>query len=161
MIISNNIVNNNWDGIRIIGSYNLITNNIINYNDQVGISLTGISNFLYNNRLEECGILIWDGAQVIDTTNLVNGKPVYNFVNEVGLGPNDFLNAGQIILYNCQDVIISDLIMSDVTRGIALYYCERVTISNCVISNNILQGIMLYESSFNVLKDNILIANSE
>ena len=44
----------------------------------------------------------------IDTSNLVNGKPLYFHFNQSHLGKDDFLGAGQIILINCRNIVIAD-----------------------------------------------------
>jgi parallel beta-helix repeat protein len=79
----------------------------------------------------------------IDSTNLVNGKPLYYYTNEINLGSNNFTNAGQIFLINCNDCLISNLNTSYCSSGIALYYCNNNNLSGNTASNNEF-GIYLY-----------------
>ena len=68
--------------------------------------------------MNECGLGIYGLLQdlqshYIDTTNLVNGKPLYYYKSEIELGPNNFSNAGQVILVNCNNSVISNLIIPE------------------------------------------------
>ena len=92
----------------------------------------------------------------IDTTNLINGKPIYYYANEKGLGPNDFLNAGQIILVNCNDSLISNVNIADIYQGITIMYGNNNTILNSSLDNTY-HGILVITNSFdNVISGNIM-----
>ncbi|MFX0102627.1 MAG: NosD domain-containing protein, partial [Candidatus Hodarchaeota archaeon] len=65
----------------------------------------------------------------IDTTNLMDGKPIYYYKDSTSLILDVNLNAGQLILANCNDSIISSQIISDSYLGISLFYCNNNTIS--------------------------------
>ena len=61
-----------------------------------------------------CGISLMDRSYYfstisIDTSNTVNGKPIYYYINERNLDTSNFTDAGQIILGNCSFSTISDL----------------------------------------------------
>ncbi|TFG11025.1 MAG: hypothetical protein EU535_07870, partial [Promethearchaeota archaeon] len=151
-----NITNFKDKGIKIIGSnlgskYITISNNTIT---EGGISILGADpgfqecyniNLLDNN-FTHCGIDI-NGriAELlsieINTTNLVNGKPVYYYVEKEYLGPNDFSNAGQILLWYCNHSQISDVNTSSTSTGIKIVACLNTTISNCNSSFNRDNGI--------------------
>ena len=168
--IYSNIINGT--GIHLDESnYNNISDNII---DRNGISMiTCEYNSLSGNLLSGDGLYI-DAAlfngkwtrylhniahHEIDSTNLVNGKPLYYYNNKVNLNPDDFLNAGQVFLANCNDSMISNLIISNTSKAISLYLCNDITLTNNTVSNNT-DGIYLKKSDNNLISENALIQNS-
>ena len=167
-IISGNIANNNGNGIYLAYSNNnTISRNIANNNDDYGIYFYNSNkNTLKGNLMIECGVyiqgsLVETSSQNIDTTNLVNGKPLYYCTNETFLKSNNFPNAGQLILVNCNDSLIVDLDISSGSLGILLSYGKNNTISNNTCSNNNLGGIKLYNSNKNTISGNTVNNNYE
>ena len=164
-------INNNYEGIRLYDSNNnnisgnhltnnyavgignsnsnntIVIGNTVDYNS-IGIDLWKSNNTLVSgNIMNECGLRIFGNIELlssnnIDTTNIVNGKQLYYYTNEIGLKSNNFTNGGQVILVNCNDSSISDLDVSLSTRGISLYYCNKNNISGNIANNNI-YGISL------------------
>lgn len=170
-LIFNNTFNNNGNGIYIYptSKNNTIINNILNYNEEYGIYifLHGLDINSYNNFSENimkgCGLGLYGPPQTtlaqwlnIDNTNFVNGKPLYCYINKNGLQPSNFINAGQVILVNCNDSIISDLNFSQISDGIYLYSCYNNTIFNNTFSFNTVNGIYLLWSENNNFSQNIL-----
>ena len=162
--ISGNTVNNNFYGIFLhISDNNTLSGNTIN-NNIVGITLLNSDNStLSGNLMSFCGIsLLYSSladaaSHSIDITNLVNNKPVYYYVNELGLSSNNFTNAGQIILINCNNSIISGLNLSNSRpTGIYLGYSNNNTLSGNIASNNFYHGIYLYNSNNNTLSGNTI-----
>ena len=156
--ISGNSLNYNEYGIYISDSNNnTISGNSLNYNGY-GISISGSNNTISGNVMNECGLSI-NGplekivSNSIDSTNLVNGKPLNCYSNEVNLGPANFLNVGQVILVNCNDSLVSNLNISDSSIGISLHYCNNNSISGNIANDNRL-GIYLFFS------DNITISGN-
>ena len=153
---NNTISNNNGDGIYLYHSDN---STILNNNGcRITLSYSNNST-LSGNTMNYCGIslsgsLAEVASHIIDDTNLVNYKPVYYYVNELGLGSSNFTNAGQIILVNCNDSIISNLTVSYGTTGIALLYCNKNTISGNTVNNNLHYGIELTHSDNNTISGN-------
>ncbi|NHJ23301.1 MAG: hypothetical protein EAX89_01910 [Candidatus Lokiarchaeota archaeon] len=95
----------------------------------------------------------------IDSTNLVNDKPLYYYNNKVNLNYDDFLNAGQVFLANCNDSIISNLSISHTSKAISLYLCNDIILTNSTVSYNT-DGIYLKKSDNNLISENTLIQNS-
>ncbi len=164
-IISGNTVYLSRVGIHIgEGMYNaIIMNNTINNSELEGIRLWRTNNItISENKMNDCGLTIGGDplplAQLsshhIDTTNLVNGKPLYYYVDRIGLGPDDMTNAGQVILVNCDDSSISNLNTSFGSTGISLYYSNNNNITENVANNNKLHGIYLYECDNNLISRN-------
>ncbi|MFX0073933.1 MAG: nitrous oxide reductase family maturation protein NosD [Candidatus Hermodarchaeota archaeon] len=149
-IVSVNIANYNLDiGIGIIdGNNNTLFGNIAKFNED-GIQLSwGRRNTLTENIMEACGLLVNGRIEEIrshniDTSNLVNGKHLYYYTNEVNLDSNDFVNAGQVILISCNDSRVSNLDISYTSCGIALYYSYRNKILGNFITKNAHYGIIL------------------
>ncbi|MHA1249423.1 MAG: NosD domain-containing protein [Candidatus Helarchaeota archaeon] len=135
--------------------------NIIYKNDEFGIYMWGSSNCtLSHNIINSDGVFMMGDkvgltSHSIDTTNLVNGKPLYYHVNQLGLKPENFTNAGQIILVNCNDSKISNLIFSKTDIGVSIHYSNNITISNITVSNS-LGGIFLDSSKNSTIFKNTM-----
>ena len=169
--ISENIINNtNLKGISLYSSnYNLVLGNIINNSGQYGIYLEDCKyNTVLENEMNRCGLEIqaslrngnWTlllshlNIHNIDTTNLVNGKPLYYYTNEVSLGSDNFTNAGQVTLVNCNESLVSGLNTSYGSKGISLYFCNYNNISYNSANNNSDSGIYLKKSDTNLIVGN-------
>jgi len=152
--------NSNWYGIYLYNSdNNKILGNTANYN-KIGIYFVyGHNNTISGNIMNQCGLLISGDLEmltsyIIDTTNLVNGKPLYYYLNETNLGPNNFTNAGELILVNCTDSLISNLDTSYCYNGISLYYCNNNIISRNIANHHLGRGINLRNSDNNIISEN-------
>ncbi|MFX1286791.1 MAG: right-handed parallel beta-helix repeat-containing protein [Promethearchaeota archaeon] len=144
-----------------------ISRNIISSATHVGIILSQAKNTaLRENNLSECGLLLL-GIPFsnlvnlkIDTSNTVNGKPIYYVINRTGLDNTDFVNAGQIILVNCSDSIISGLDIAGSYIGISLFYCRKITLSKNNVYGNPFSGIELEYSFNNIITKNSIYNNN-
>ncbi|MBD3256370.1 MAG: hypothetical protein GF383_14830, partial [Candidatus Lokiarchaeota archaeon] len=151
-------------------SYNItFISNVAYYNEEGGIQIMGNTYDinLTKNKMSNCGISleIWDlgFARTIslDTSNTVNGNPVYYYIDRKMLSKNDFTiygNAGQVILYNCSDSVISDLNLSRASIGLKFYSCSNNIIRNLNCSYNNIVGIYLNGEN-NTLVDNYISHN--
>ncbi len=120
------------------------------------------NNILRNNSMVYCGVVLDGGSlsdfiQDIDTSNMVNGKPVYYYKNQNGIGISPF--AGQVILVNCSNCIVYDLDINDVTDGIEIMYSHDNIIENNIVENTSDFGIRLVKSSRNTIRNNIFSGN--
>ena len=166
-ISGNSATKNRW-GINLENSdFNVILGNTVNNNSESGIFLySGGNNIISGNIMSECGIQVSSRllgspnlgdltSNNVDSTNLVNGKPLYYYTNEINLGSSNFTNAGQVFLINCVDCLISNLNTSYCYSGIALYYCNNNILSGNTASNNE-YGIYLSTSHGNdILGNNV------
>ena len=187
-ILGNTVDNNGLTGISLQHcSNNTISGNILN-NNVPGIYLvSSVNHTLSGNIMSGCGLAFMGsreemGSHEIDTTNLVNGRTLYYYTNEVHLGPTNFSNGGQVILVNCNDSLVSNLNTSYSTTGISLFYCNNNTIfgntandnnwdgisltfsnnnnvSGNVANNNDRNGLNLIWSDYNIFSNNFLIGN--
>jgi parallel beta-helix repeat protein len=160
--ILNNNASNNENGISIQGSHNnTIKNNNASLNDHAGIYLVdSIGNTLAENTMINNGILLrgvvfeyWN-THDIDTSNTVNGKPVYYWKNRNG--GKVPAGAGQVILANCTDISVEGQELTYGSIGIELgYSSNNYIVKNNVSSNNI-HGISLWFSNENTISSNFV-----
>ena len=164
--ISGNTASNNNNGLYLVHSHNntlsgntVIKDPMVFNNGLHGITLSNSNNNnLSGNLMYFCGITLTGslGGMVshnIDNTNLVNNEPIYYYVNDLNLGLGNFTDAGQIILINCSNSIISGLNLSNITTGIFLGYSNNNTLSGNTVNNNY-YGMHLFESGNNTLSGN-------
>jgi parallel beta-helix repeat protein len=175
-VISRNNIANNSDGIILeYSSNNSITENNITANNGYsgpapspnfgyGIKLYDSSNnFLRNNTLIDndlnfgvLGSTLHDFVNDVDVSNSVDGKPVCYWVNRSDAEvPSD---AGYVVLVNCTNVNVENLTLAKNMQGMLLAYTNYSTISENDVANS-WNGIMLFNSSSNVIRGNSLGAN--
>ncbi|MCK4444570.1 MAG: right-handed parallel beta-helix repeat-containing protein, partial [Thermoplasmata archaeon] len=149
------------EGIYFLDSNkNIFLNNTISHNSD-GISIQ-ISNDLtfHGNEMVGNGFLLWDNSvpeqwnsHTIDVTNTVNGRPVYYWKNVTGGAiPPD---AGQVLLYNCNGVVIENQNLSAATVGAHSFLSSNLEIHNNTASSNFI-GIWLQSANFGNVTANIL-----
>ena len=127
----NNLYDNNLSlgNIRIIDSNNnKLRNNSINNG---GLSLEWES---FNTLTEFYENIERLSCNDVDTSNTVNGKPIYYYINESDLDVP--LNAGQVIFVNCSNSSISNLDINNTYYAIEVISSENIEISNNTISDN-------------------------
>jgi parallel beta-helix repeat protein len=159
---TSNDVLHNVEGIWLSDSNgNLVANNTIGDNYNIGIDLTGSSTIIADNHIFDSvlGIYLWysrsssltgntlegngvyiDGSEPadwstnsIDTTNTVNGKPVYYLKNQTsGTVP---LDAGQVILFGCTHMTVDHVELIDTSVGVQLAYSSDCLITNSTFSS--------------------------
>ncbi|TET90894.1 MAG: hypothetical protein E3J35_04460 [Methanomassiliicoccales archaeon] len=159
-IVSNNtIANNQYNGILLEFNEddNRIENNTISGN-LYGIGIVySIGNTILNNVMEEDGIFIWGAllehwnTHIIDTSNAVNGKPVYYWKNVTG--GTIPAGAGQVLLANCTGVLVESQNVSNGSAGIGLGFSSTNIVVNNTARNNTL-GIYLQTSTSNTASNN-------
>jgi parallel beta-helix repeat protein len=161
--IVNNTVANNQYGISL-GSVNktLVSNNKI-LSNYYGIWLTTSNdNTITNNTLSQntygfgvTGGIIQDFINTIDTTNTVEGKPVYYLINQSDLviEPASFPSVGYLGIVNSTRITIRNLNITKSIQGIMLACTTNVNITNVRATYNH-YGISLTKSN------STLIANS-
>lgn len=170
-VIHNNTFFNNSDiAIFVQFSCNLgILNNSI-FEGKCGIKIdfsfvvfdhpTGI--ILRDNSLINCGLCIKGRSMQnyyidVDTSNTINGRPIYYLLNETEM--NISVDAGQIFLINCSSCNISNCFIESGYNGILLAFSHHNIIKENVISNQSLNGIYLEWSSNNIIENNIIYRN--
>lgn len=175
-IIENNKFLNNQIGIFLSSDNITVRENNFTSNNKYGIFLDffptfGIThcehNIIIDNSFHGCGLGVSDSKiddmtvkNVIDETNLVNGKPLRFFVNETGIDSDINLNwPGQIILINCTTSNLEAMDVSNSSIGISMSYCEDVRVWKINSTNNKLHGIYLFNCDNISISDSILSYN--
>jgi len=147
-IISDNLLANNTYGL-IIGS------------EYYSSLIYSSNNVLRNNHFDNNKYSFADynyRANDIDTSNTVNGKPVYYWVDQHDKTvPAD---AGCVVLKNCSGITVQNLNFANNGHGLLLWYTSDSTIVDNVLTNN-LDGIVLKESSNNRIFGNRVFGNTE
>jgi len=123
-------------------------------------------NLFHGNKFYNCGMILDLTPEeavttTVDTSNLVNGKPIYYYVNMENLNSNNFLNPGQIFLNNCSNSIISDLKITKTWAGINIHNSRKIEINNNFLTNNIYGGIKIDYSNETYIHNNHLLNNLE
>ena len=144
MISGNNITANNGDGIWLgASSNNTLAGNIMTNN---------VYNFVVD------GWALSDFVNDVDTSNTVDGKPVYYWVNRQDMTVP--LNAGTVVLANCTRITVQNLNLAREYSGVLLAYTTNSTITRNNIANNG-DGIYFWHSSNNSIYHNNITANND
>jgi parallel beta-helix repeat protein len=186
---SNFVTNSPFSGIYLNGS----SNNVISNNIVMDCAMTGIfisypstHNILRDNNmtrnsmnLHVIGYELQSFMNDIDTSNTVNGKPIYYWINKTNLTVPS--NAGAVYLINCTCMTVQGLQLTSTGQGVLLTYTsnstvKRNSITNCdngvriqyasnnlIVENNISGchgGISLMNATNNIISDNTVNANS-
>jgi len=159
IIITNNNLLHNAEGIylRYSSGNSIMNNTISSYYNNINLYYSSSIN-IANNTMMGGSIFITGDMLVnwnthdIDTSNTVNGKPVYYLKNQIsGTVP---LGAGQVILANCTNIIIENQEITNGSVGIKLGFCTN----NSIVGNNVHPkneyGIYLFNSSGNEIREN-------
>ena len=155
--LQNNTANsNNYTGVDLwFSSSNTLQNNTANSNTDHGIYLRSSSNnTIENNTMSgnKYNFGVSGGyTQNIDTSNVVDGKPIYYWVDQQDKQiPSD---AGFVGVVNSKNITVRDLILTKNFDGVLFVYTENSRIWNITASNNY-RGIYLEDSSDNTLSNN-------
>lgn len=166
--ISNNTISNCTMGLYLDHSGgNTIKNNLIKDNyDGVWVYCSGDCTLRDNNIAgNEHNIYIEDGVryllshfiQDIDSSNTVDGKPVYYLVNQHD--QQIPTNAGYVAVVNSTNITIRDLDLTKNGQGILCVYAKNSNVENVNVSRNLV-GIDIGFSSGNTFSDNTISNNN-
>jgi len=183
-VIINNRISGTSRGIYVRGTdNNTITGNKLTNNGE-GIYLSATNSALRNNEMENnsynFGIIPQPRYNDIDTSNIVNGKPICYWTNQHDKTVP--LDAGCVILINCTNIKVKNLTLTNNKEGITVINTKNSEIKNCVLSNhksgirtsicsnvNITQnifkkngeGLTIWESTGILVNENQIINNTE
>jgi len=157
-------ITNNVNGIMLYQSSNnsISGNNITN--NFYGILLEHSSNNILRgnsiadnkNNFEVWGESLLDFVNDIDSSNTVNGKPIYYLVNKSDMAVP--LDAGFVALANCTRIIVENLNLADNSESLQLVFTTNSTINKNNIANNF-YGISVWHSSNNTISKNNITNN--
>ena len=134
---SNNASNNSF-GIQLYSSpNNTLIGNIMSANTY--------NFYVYGDNLSQY-------TQDINTSNKVDEKPIYYWVNEKNQTvPSD---TGFVGIVNSTNITVKDLNLTQNGQGVLLAYTENSTVENITVWNNRWEGICLSYSSNNTITNN-------
>jgi parallel beta-helix repeat protein len=130
-------------------------------NNTYGIKFYGSGNTFRNNSIEENQYNFWEsyeGESDVDTSNTVDGKPIYYWVNQHNMTVPD--DAGIVILKHCSGIRVQNLNLTGNALGVSLYYTSNSEIFGNNITDNYWRGIAVWWSCNNSIIGN-QITNSE
>lgn len=145
--VSENVIRFNNLGMYVMGLNNTFTGNTISGNTH-GIFMRSANNTLRDNRLDEndlgfiCTLYAssFGPYNDIDTSNTINGKPIYYLFNQTDLNinPSTFPNVGYLGLVECRNITVRNLILTGNGEGLMLSQCV-----NCSVEGNTLEHNMV------------------
>ena len=141
---------------------NVITENTV-INSTIRF-LDSSNNRLRNNRLEKSWIgTSWQNDyNDVDSSNTLDGKPVYYLVNQHDLviSPTKYPEIGCLILIDCTGITIKDIVFPSqpTNGGVTITYTSNSTIINNSFTN-LWEGIVIYECSDITVSGNYIVNN--
>ncbi|MFZ2070157.1 MAG: NosD domain-containing protein [Halobacteriota archaeon] len=167
-IIANNTADNNREsGIYLNASNsNIVTDNNASNNSLSGIYVVDSSNNTLRNNLMMGNLWNFgtDGDSYsdfnndIDTSNLVDGKPIYYLVGASGNVIDSSSNAGTVYCISCDNITVKDLNLINNFVGIGFFNTSNSRIQNNYLINE-WGGVSLYESNSNAITGNTISDN--
>jgi len=162
-VISNNTLIANYNGIAVFNSDGgTIADNEIHpgKTDGIGIRLVdSIGETIVRNTMTDNGVFISGGnvsnwnTHTIESSNTVNGRPVYYWRNVIGgTVPS---GAAQVLLGNCSRVVVEDENVSNVFAGLEFGFTSNVTVMNSTVSDNYYGIFMIYSQDNTVIDSNV------
>jgi len=118
------------------------------------------NNVLHDNEYNfgvACVGTTWD--QDIDTTNTVDGKPIYFLVGKNGITLDESTNAGYVGLVSCNKITVKNLNLTNNGQGIVVAKTRNSTLRNNTIMDNEV-GVHIYASDYNIVYHNNFEYNS-
>jgi parallel beta-helix repeat protein len=165
-ISGNNITNNWFGGVELSSSSNnFVSGNKISgtpmqfpfFTKGYGVLLSGSSdNSVLGNLLVGDGLFVSDSYGNTVLGNLMNVKPLVYLEN---VSDSAVVDAGQVILVNCNRIRVENLSLSRTSLGIELWQTNNTQIVNNNIAANIHEGVYLHNSSGNSVSGNNITNN--
>lgn len=167
--LGNRITENNGIGIVLnTGSGHVVTNNYIADNALWGIDFERAKATVRNNQLSNNSgaLYFYDGnsglltpVEDIDSSNIVDGKPVYYWVNQQNKSvPSD---AGYVLLVNCNNIAVKGLSITSNGEKHNSNGIQLLDTSNVVIADNVLTaGIGISVNGFRKGSANVSVFNN-
>jgi parallel beta-helix repeat protein len=164
-VLGNNISFSVTSGIHLTNSMLIsLIDNQISYTRDYGIILhvskeiTIIDNVMMEDGIHIAGYFLenWN-THTMGTSNTVNGKTLY-YLKDQTSGTISY-DAGQVILANCNNIIIENHEFINADVGIELGFSTNTLIINNNISSNSFCGIFMINSDNNNITNNNIILN--
>lgn len=154
LIEGNEVIDCNMGLLLQRSDFNSFLSNSLNGTEYGGLLiLYSMNTLLKNNAFSGDGVVIFGkyphewNRHDIDASNVVDGKPIYYWKNATGGKiPSD---AGQVILANCENVVVENLNISGLTMGIMLGFSKGTLVANVTGNSHRLWPIVLSHSQGN------------
>jgi len=155
-------------GVLIESDANYISNNTIEGNEHGILLCYSSGNILRNNHIiknrRNFGVWAWQSASAvfllhfvhdIDTSNTVNGKPIYYFVNQDNLviSPDSFPEIGYLGIVNSTNIVVKGVKLKSNFQGVLFAYTTHSSIQGSDVSGNSF-GVNIFSSSNITVEDN-------
>ena len=141
---NNSIVKNFYNGLDVgYGKGNFLNNNSIS-RSEYGLMLASDSAVLRNNLISDnnynFGSYSYNESIIrsydIDTSNLVDGKPIYCLAGESDRVLDNSSNAGTVYLVDCENITVRDQVIKNNYLGIYLYNTSNSNLEGNNLSEN-------------------------
>ena len=111
-------------------------------------------NIFSNNAFFNCSILSWEQgfANNFFEGNTCNGKPI---ICLQGKSDQIIDDAAQVALIDCENILVTNLELTQLHTAIILSNCQNCEISNCTITQSYV-GIRIFSSLHNTISENII-----
>ena len=143
--------------IVVYSEFASFSNNVFN-NINHGLSLHSHYISVHQNVFVDGGLSIgYNTVQLTVTDNRVNGRPLLYVEGSTDVTIDS--DAGQILLFNCQNIAVTHQDISQTTTGIRLCNSHHCVVNDNRLCNNSDNGIELYNSHHCTIQDNHLCNN--
>jgi parallel beta-helix repeat protein len=168
--VTNNMISKSeWAGLSLLGpAYDdglinwgcKVTGNTVSSGERAGVELLFARNATLerntmNENKENFAVYGWDISEYthsIDSTNTINGKPIYYWVSRnSGQIPED---AGFIGIVRSSNIQVRNLTITNNYPGVLLAFTNDSVVENMTVKDNT-SGIFLYNSSNNRVIENV------
>jgi parallel beta-helix repeat protein len=152
-IVGNNI-NNSWYGIQLWG---LSSNNTVSGNTIAGSWIGAYFESAHNNTVSGNefvgdGLVVNGAYRNVVVDNTVNGKPLVYLEDA---SSHAVVDAGQVVLVNCDHIQVQNLNLSYTTIGVELWNTNNTLISDNNLTRDGEYGVFLTHScSYNTISEN-------
>jgi len=168
--IASNLLTANEYGMYLDNSENnIVSGNVLANNNPVGMFIwsssncTLVDNVAFDNY---CNLLI-DGwllshfMHSIDTSNMIDGKPVYYLDNkqDLDINPTTYPSVGYLALVSCTGISVQNMNLTHKGTGLLLVNTNNSRIEANTISDSYEYGLSLISSSNNTISENYVVNN--
>ncbi len=129
------VSNSNFIGISITDTLHLTLNRCTIMNNNINVDISAKSNEFIRHSM--------------DISNLINGKKCIYLVDKHNLTIDSSDNPGILILSECSNIEISDLVMTKTGSGVYISNCNNITLKNIVALDNC-YGIKIVHNSSDI-----------
>lgn len=158
--LKDSFVRNSGEAVYLeLSNYNNLSSNEIRESEKGILIYGGTGNVLRNNAMISnkynfgvWGFYLFYYLNDVDTSNTVDGKPVYYLINRHDeTVPSD---AGNVIIVNSTGMVVKDMVLRNNYNGVMLAYTDRSLIENVTAVDNRIGIIGEFSCDSNVIINN-------